>query len=322
MLRYVGRRVAGLALVLLIVLTLVFFMLRAAPGGPAEAYLGMNPTPEKVAEVERRLGLDQPIWVQYGTFVGNLLAGDFGRSLFSDRPVIEIIAERLPVTLELSLIAFVFWVAAGLLAGAVAARKRDSFLDGCVRVISVIALSIPSFWLGLVLVVVFGLYVQGVLPSSGWVRFGDDPLENLRGVILPAFALGLGSGAIIARTLRASMIDTAQADYVSFARAMGMPERRILRRITARNAIIPTATVIGLMLGVFISGTVLVENVFNLPGIGQTIVAAFKQHDYPLAIACTLITATVFLVTNLIVDLLYFVLNPRIRAGFLNGTAR
>ncbi|MDA0633285.1 ABC transporter permease [Nonomuraea sp. MCN248] len=203
MLRYVGRRVAGLALVLLIVLTLVFFMLRAAPGGSAEAYLGMNPTPEKVAEVERRLGLDQPIWVQYGTFVGNLLTGDFGRSLFSDRPVIDIIAERLPVTLELSLIAFVFWVAVGL-------------------------------------------YVKGVLPSSGWVHFGDDPVENLRTVILPAFALGLGSGAIIARTLPASMIDIAQADYVSFARAMGMPERHILRRITARNAIIPTATVIGL----------------------------------------------------------------------------
>ncbi|MEV0973507.1 ABC transporter permease [Microtetraspora glauca] len=322
MLRYVGRRVAGLALVLLIVLTLVFFMLRAAPGGPVDAYLGMNPTPEKRAEVEHRFGLDQPIWVQYAKFLGNLASGDLGNSLFSDRPVSAIIGERLPVTLELSLAAFLFWVVVGLAAGALAARRRDSFVDGLVRVGSVVALSIPSFWLALVLVVVFGLYIKGVLPSSGWVPFTEDPWENLRGVVLPAFALGLGSGAVIARTLRASMIETTRADYVSFARAMGMPERRVLRRITLRNAIIPTATVIGLMLGVFVSGTVLVENVFNIPGIGQTIVGAFRQHDYPLAIACTLITATVFLVANLVVDLLYFVLNPRIRAGFLNGTAR
>ncbi|WP_106398829.1 ABC transporter permease [Actinocorallia populi] len=322
MLRYVGRRVAGLALVLLIVLTLVFFMLRAAPGGPVDAYLGMNPTPEKRAEVEHRFGLDQPIWVQYVKFLGNLLSGDLGNSLFSDRPVSAIIGERLPVTLELSLAAFLFWIVVGLAAGALAARRRDSFTDGFVRVVSVIALSIPSFWLALVLVAVFGLFIKGVLPSSGWVPFTEDPLGNLRGVVLPAFALGLGSGAIIARTLRASMIETAQADYVSFARAMGLNERRILRDITLRNAIIPTATVIGLMLGVFVSGTVLVETVFNIPGIGQTIVGAFRQQDYPLAIACTLVTASVFLMANLVVDLLYFVLNPRIRAGFLNGTAR
>ncbi|WP_030909626.1 ABC transporter permease [Streptosporangium amethystogenes] len=322
MLRYVGRRVAGLALVLIIVLTLVFFMLRAAPGGPVDAYLGMNPTPEKRAEVEHRFGLDQPLWVQYAKFLGNLASGDLGRSLFSDRPVSGIIAERLPVTLEVSLVAFLFWVVIGLAAGAFAAHRRDSFVDGFIRVISVIALSIPSFWLALVLVVVFGLYVKGVLPSSGWVPFGEDPWNNMRSVVLPAFALGLGAGAIIARTLRASMIETARTDYVSFARAMGMSERVILSRITLRNAIIPTATVIGLMLGTFISGTVLIENVFNVPGIGQTIVSAFRQHDYPLAIACTLITASVFLVANLVVDLLYFVLNPRIRAGFLNGTAR
>ncbi|MFA1550286.1 ABC transporter permease [Actinomadura chokoriensis] len=320
MLRYLGRRVAGLALVLFVVLTLVFFMLRAAPGSPADAYLGMNPTPEKRAAVEHRFGLDQPIWTQYAKFVGNLLRGDLGDSLFSGRPVTGIIGDRLPVTLELGLLALLFWVVVGLAAGILAARRRDSFVDGAVRVFSVVALSIPSFWLGLVLVVVFGLYVRGVLPSSGWVAFGADPAGNLRSVVLPAFALGLGSSAVIARTLRGSLIETHRTDYVSFARAMGMSEGGILRRIALRNAIIPTATVIGMMVGLFISGTVLVENVFNVPGIGQTIVGAFRQHDYPLAIACTLVTAVVFLVANLIVDFLYFALDPRIRAGFLNGT--
>ncbi|MEU8802400.1 ABC transporter permease [Spirillospora sp. NPDC048819] len=320
MLRYLGRRIAGLAVVLFVVLTMVFFMLRAAPGSPADAYLGMNPTPEKRAAVEERFGLDEPIWTQYATFVGNLLRGDLGDSLFSDRPVTEIIGERLPVTLELGLLALLFWVVVGLAAGTLAARRRDSFTDGAVRVVSVIALSIPSFWLGLVLVVVFGLYIEGVLPSSGWVGFGADPVQNLRSVVLPGIALGLAAGAVIARTLRGSLIETQRTDYVSFARAMGMSERGIMRRIALRNAIIPTATVIGLMVGLFISGTVLVENIFNIPGIGQTIVGAFRQHDYPLAIGCTLVTAAVFLVANLAVDFLYFALDPRIRAGFLNGT--
>ncbi|MQW76816.1 ABC transporter permease subunit [Nocardioides sp. dk4132] len=322
MLSYLLRRLGGVVVVLLLVLTMVFLMLHATPGGPETAYLGSNPTPEKRDAVMAQLGLDRPLWLQYLTFVGSVLTLDLGQSLTTGTPVTELLGDRMLVTLELGLVSFVVWTAVGMLAGALAAARRGRLLDGVVRVGSVVALSIPSFWLGLVLVMVFGLYLPGVLPSSGWVPFTEDPVENLRSLVLPAFTLGIGAAAVIARTLRTSMIEALDADHVAFGRALGLPERTILSRLALRNAVIPTLTVLGMMLGTFIGGAVLVENVFNVPGVGQLVVTSFLAHDYPVAIAATVWTAGTFLVTTLVVDLLYFAINPRIRAQFVGGGSR
>lgn len=319
MARYVLKRLVGVVLVLILVLTLVFFMLHAMPGGPELAYLGTNPTPEKRAAVMEQLGLDSPLGVQYLAFLGSVFTLDFGTSLTTNAPVSELLMDRMPVTLELGLVSFVVWTLIGMLLGAMAAARKGGLMDGLVRVGSVVALSVPSFWLGLVLVLIFGLYVPGVLPSSGWVPFTENPLENLRSLVLPAFTLGIGAAAVIARTLRSSMITALESDHVAFGRAMGMPERSLLSKLALRNAVIPTLTVIGMMLGSFIGGSVLVENVFNVPGIGQLIVTSFVSHDYPVAIAATVWTAGTFLITTLVVDLLYFAINPRIRAQFTVG---
>ncbi|MFX0592522.1 ABC transporter permease [Melissospora conviva] len=320
MVRYLVRRLLGLTGVLVLVLTLVFFMLHASPGGPENAYLGNNPTPEKRAAVMAQLGLDQPLLTQYWHFVGSMFTFDFGNSLTTNRPVSEMLMQRIPITLELGLTSFALWTVVGLLAGAVAAARQGGFVDGLVRVGSVVALSVPSFWLGLVLVLTFGLYLTGILPSSGWVSFSEDPLGNLKSMVLPGFALGLASAAVIARTLRSSLIGELRADHVAFGRAMGLPERTILSRLALRNAVIPTLTVVGMTLGSFIGGAVLIENVFNVPGLGQLIVTSFMAQDYPVAIASTYWTAGLFLIVTLIVDLLYFAINPRIRAQFSAAT--
>ncbi|WP_110240466.1 ABC transporter permease [Nocardioides gilvus] len=322
MLSYAIRRAGGAAVVLLLVLTMVFLMLHAAPGGPETAYLGNNPTPEKRAAVLAQLGLDRPLWAQYLTFVGSILTLDLGSSLTTGTPVSELLADRMLVTLELGLVAFVVWTAIGMLAGALAAARRGRALDAVVRVGSVVALSVPSFWLGLILVLVFGLYVPGVLPSSGWATWDEGVGEHLRSIVLPAFTLGISAAGVIARTLRTSMIEALDADHVTFGRSLGLNERTILSRIALRNAVIPTVTVIGMMLGTFIGGAVLIENVFNVPGVGQLVVSSFLAHDYPVAIAATVWTAGTFLVATLVVDLLYFAIDPRIRAQFLERSTR
>ena len=322
MLAYTLRRTGGAAIVLLLVLTLVFLMLHATPGGPENAYLGNNPTPEKREAVMAQLGLDRPLWVQYGAFVLSILTLDLGSSLTTGTPVSELLGDRMLITLELGLVSFVVWTLVGMAAGALAAARRGRALDAVVRVGSVVALSVPSFWLGLVLVMVFGLYLPGVLPSSGWVGWGDGVGEHLKALVLPAFTLGLGAAGVIARTLRTSMVEALQADHVTFGRALGLGERTLLTRIALRNAVIPTVTVVGMMLGTFIGGAVLIENVFNIPGVGQLVVSSFLAHDYPVAIAATVWTAGAFLVATLVVDLLYFAIDPRIRIQFLGRSGR
>lgn len=322
MLSYAVRRAGGAVLVLVLVLTLVFLMLHAAPGGPETAYLGTNPTPEKRAAVMEQLGLDRPLWAQYLTFVGSIVTLDLGASLTTGTPVSELLGDRMLVTLELGLLSFVVWTAVGMVAGALAAARRGKSLDAVVRVGSVVALSVPSFWLGLILVMVFGLHLPGVLPSSGWATWGDGAGEHLRSMVLPAFTLGLGAAGVIARTLRTSMVEALDSDHVAFGRAMGLGERTLLTRIALRNAVIPTVTVVGMMLGTFVGGAVLVENVFNVPGVGQLVVSSFLAHDYPVAIAATVWTAGTFLAATLVVDLLYFAIDPRIRAQFLGRSSR
>jgi peptide/nickel transport system permease protein len=224
-----------------------------------------------------------------------------------------------PSTIELTLLAvFVSsLVAVGL--GMAAASRRGGRRDTAIRVGTVIAISIPNFWLALLLVLLFGLWVPGVFPSSGWVSLGSDPWQNLLHAALPAFVLGLPNLAIVTRTLRVSMLEALDSDYVRFGRSRGLGEPRLLRSLALPNAVIPTTTVIGLAVGLLISGTVIVENVFSIPGVGRLMVSSFQQKDYPVAIGATLFTAVAFIIVNLIVDMLYAVLNPRIKELYAGG---
>ena len=320
MARYVLKRLVGVVLVLVLVLTLVFFMLHAMPGGPELAYLGTNPTPEKRAAVMEQLGLDSPLGVQYLAFLGSVFTLDFGTSLTTNAPVSELLdgpdagharaGPGLVRGLDVrSACCSAPWPRPARAAcwtascGSAASWRCRSPASGS-----------DSSWSWS-----SACTSPGILPSSGWVPFTEDPVENLRSLVLPAFTLGIGAAAVIARTLRSSMITALESDHVAFGRAMGMPERSLLSKLALRNAVIPTLTVIGMMLGSFIGGSVLVENVFNVPGIGQLIVTSFVSHDYPVAIAATVWTAGTFLVTTLVVDLLYFAINPRIRAQFTVG---
>ncbi|MER5771844.1 ABC transporter permease [Streptomyces sp. NPDC001985] len=313
---HVLRRATAMAVVLLIVLTLVFFLMRMAPGSPAYLIVGADASPAEIAHVERELGLDQPLMVQYATELGRVLTGDLGESIFTGDTVSHELLLRLPITLELTLVSLLFWIPLALIAGRVAAARRDTPVDAAVRIIGNLSIAVPSFWLGALLVLLFGLYLPGVLPSSGWVGIAEDPLGHLRSLVLPAFVLGLGTFGVTANTLRVSMIESVRTDYVRFGRAMGLPERRINRSLAFRNSLLPTTAVVGQLVGVMLSGSVLIENLFNLPGMGRLLVDSIRRQDYPLAVGATLSLAVFFLLANLIVDILYAALNPRVRQKF------
>lgn len=314
---YLLRRLIALLTTVFVVVSLVFVLLRLSPGSPLYTLLGYSYSEEGRAAVAARLGLDASIPEQYVRYLGRLVTGDLGNSIFSDQPVGALVGERLPVSLELGLLAAGGWMLLGILAGAMAALRHGSLIDGFVRVASVVAMSVPSFWLGLVCVLVFGVYVVGVFPTDGYVPPGEGLVAHLSSLVLPAFVLGLPAFAVVARTLRASLLEVLDRDYVSFARAIGQPRGQLVRRIALRNAAVPVVTVMGLMLGMLVSGAVLVENVFGVPGIGQLMVDSFRRQDYPVAVGCCLAVALLYLVTNLLVDLAQFAIDPRVREGVL-----
>ncbi|MEU8249678.1 ABC transporter permease [Nonomuraea sp. NPDC048916] len=314
---YLLRRVIALLTTVFVVVSLVFVLLRLSPGSPLYTLLGYSYSEEGRAAVATRLGLDASIPEQYIRYLGRLLGGDLGSSIFSEQPVATLLAQRLPVSLELGLLAAGAWMGVGVAAGAIAALRRGSFADGLVRVVSVVALSVPSFWLGLVCVLVFGVYITGVFPSGGYVPPADGLAAHLNSLVLPAFVLGLPAFAVVARTLRGSLMEVLDRDYVSFATTMGMRRAELIRRIALRNAAVPLVTVMGLMLGMLVSGAILVENVFGVPGIGQLMVDSFRRQDYPVAVGCCLTVALLYLVTNLLVDLAQLLIDPRIREGVL-----
>lgn len=313
---HILRRAAAMAVVLLIVLTLVFFLMRMAPGSPAYLIVGADASEAEIAHVERELGLHEPLLVQYLTELGRLLTGDLGDSIFTGDPVAHELLLRLPITLELTLVSLVFWIPLALLAGRLAAARRDTPVDAGVRMLANLSIAIPSFWLGALLILLFGLYLPGVLPSSGWVGLAEDPLGHLKSLVLPALVLGLGTFGVTAGTLRVSMLESVRTDYVRFGHAMGLSERRINHSLAFRNSLLPTTAVVGQLVGVMLSGSVLIENLFNLPGMGRLLVDAIRRQDYPLAVGATLALAVFFLLANLIVDILYAVLNPRVRQKF------
>jgi peptide/nickel transport system permease protein len=309
------KRIATAFVLIWLVASIVFVAIRLVPGDPAELLLsqgGVAPDPSAVAELHEQLGLDRPFLVQYADAMRRAVTGDFGRSLQDDSPVATEIARRLPRTLELIAAAALFAVVVGIPGGLLAAIRRDSWVDRLALAQSSLALAIPVFVTGTVLVLVFAQWLHWV-PAGGYVPLARDPLRHVALLAMPALTIGLGLAATVFRMTRASVLDVAQRDYVRTARAKGVAPAQVLRRHVLRNALMPVVTVLALHLGTLLGGTVLVEYVFNYPGLSGLLVDAVNARDYPTVQGVVLVISVLFVVLNLLVDLLYAVLDPRVR---------
>jgi peptide/nickel transport system permease protein len=293
---------------------LVFLMLRLVPGTVVEQLIGADAVvkPEMVAELKRFFGLDQPWWRQYATWMGGLAHGDLGTSWRTGKPVIALILERLPVTIELTGLAVAFALLLGIPAGIVSATRRDQAIDTATRVGTLVGLSIPVFWQGTMLILFFSIYLRW-MPPVVWVDFFADPWRNVTIMVLPALCLGTASAANIARTTRACMLDVLRSEYIRTAAAKGLSDRLVVLKHALNNALIPIVTVAGLQVGILLGGTVVVEEVFTLPGVGRLVLWSIYQRDYPLTQSTILFIAVMFMTLNLAVDVLYGYLDPRIR---------
>jgi peptide/nickel transport system permease protein len=308
------RRVGAALIVLFLASILVFAGVRALPGDPALALAGENRDPAALAQIRSKYGLDQPVPVQYVKWLGNALRGDLGTSTKSGLPVTETIADRIPITLELAILSMLFAVILGVSAGVVAAVKRGSPADYATSSLALFGLSIPHFWLGLLLILIFAVKLQ-ILPASGYVPFLEDPVENLRRMVMPAFVLGTGFSAVVMRQMRSSMLESLSADYVRTARAKGLSEREVIGIHALRNSLITVVTLVGLQVGALISGAVITEQIFVIPGFGKLTIDSVLQRDFAVIQGVVLVAAAGYVVVNLVVDLLYSVLNPRIRVS-------
>ncbi len=318
MLWYVLRR-AGAALVVVFVASVVVFIaLRLLPGGPALALTAeSNRTPQLIAAINREYLLNQPLPVQYAHFVWQALHGDLGTSIHTDEPVTPTIVSRIPITGELAVLAVLFGVVIGIPTGVLAAVYRSSVWDYLANAIGLFGLSVPTFWLGLMLILFFAIRL-GVLPSSGYVSPLQDLGGNLERMVMPAFVLGLPVAAVVFRQERSAMLDALRADYVRTARAKGLGELRVVGVHALRNSLMTVITVVGLNLGALLGGAVVTEQIFVIPGFGNLIVQSIFERDYPVVQGVALVTAVGFVVVNFLVDVAYSLVNPRIR---LTGAA-
>jgi peptide/nickel transport system permease protein len=312
--RYVVVRLYSMGLTLLGLTVLVFLMLRLIPGTVVEQMIGADAvvSAAMVEQLKAFFGLDQPWYVQYGRWLGGLLQGDLGTSWRTGKPVLTLIAERLPVTIELTLMAVGFALVLGIAAGVVSAVRRDGAVDNVTRVGALLGLSVPVFWQGTMLILFLSIYLRW-MPPVVWVDFMQDPVRNLTIMLLPAVCLGTASAANIARTTRACMLDVLNSEYVRTAAAKGLVPRLVVLKHALTNALIPIVTVAGLQIGILLGGTVVVEEVFTLPGVGRLVLWSIYQRDYPLTQSTILFVAVMFMAINLVVDLLYAYLDPRIR---------
>lgn len=306
------RRLAGAFLVLVLVSLMSFALIWLVPGDPAAAFLDASATPEQVAKLRGALGLDLSLPQQMLGWYGRILSGDLGQSILLNRSVTAALIERLPVTLSLAALALAFAVFFGVAAGIIAAVNHNRWPDQAVMTTALLGLSVPDFWLGLVMVLVFAVSL-GWLPSGGFTPFMESPGQWLRGMILPALTLGLVQVGFIARMARASMLDTLSQDYVRTADAKGLAKLHVVLRHALPNAMIPILTVIGIVSGALLGGAVIVEQVFSIPGIGRLIVGAIASRDFPVLQGGLLFLAVVYLAINLVVDILYAVVDPRVR---------
>lgn len=312
MLAYAIRRMLLTVPVMLLVATGVFLLLHLTPGDPVGVMLGSDASESRRLEVRHQLGLDDPLPTQYARWLGRVVRGDLGRSIFLDKPVTIALLERVQPTLLLAILASLVAIALGLPAGVLAAQRRGSWLDLGSMGVAMIGISMPTFWLGLNLILLFAVWLRW-LPVAGYQPLSSGLWPSLRYLILPALTLGAAQAALLARMTRSMMLETLNQDYVRTARAKGLVERRVVLHHALRNACIPLLTVVGLTFAVLMGGAVVTEQIFNIPGIGRLLIQAIGRRDFPLVQGAVLVIAAIYVLINLLVDLLYAVVDPRIR---------
>ena len=311
---HLGVRFAQVIPTLLLVSVMVFCLQQLMPGDPALVLAGEERDPEVLEQIRRELKLDQPLVIQYFYWIGNVLQGDLGFSWRIRQPVTELVATKLPVTLQLASMAFVIAVCIGVPMGILSAVKKNTFWDYLANGIGLAGLSTPNFWLGIMLILLVSVHL-GWLPPSGYVPLTEDWRQSLATTIMPAFVLGNAISAVLMRHTRSAMLTALQQDYVRTARAKGVREWTVVIKHALRNALVPVVTLGALELGTLLSGAVLTEQVFSIPGFGKMIVDAVFNRDYPVVQGVVLVTATVYVMLNLLADVLYVLINPRLRGA-------
>ncbi len=297
---------------MMIVSLLTFTMIHMIPGDPAAAIAGLSATKEQVANIRADLGLDQPLMTQLARWYGNLLRGDLGRSLLLGQPVLQATMERLPVTLALAAYAMVLTLLIGLGSGIIAALKQNTWIDQAAMLFAMIGISLPNFYLGLLMIILFAVELRW-LPTGGYIPFMQDPLGWLATSTMPAVSLALLLAGLLARITRSTMLEVLRQDYIRTARAKGLPRRQVVIKHALSNALIPITTVVGIIVSLLISGSVVTETLFSIPGIGQLLTQAVLNRDYPMVQGGLLITTALLVLVNIAVDVCYAVLDPRVR---------
>ncbi|MCC6313844.1 MAG: ABC transporter permease [Thermomicrobiales bacterium] len=315
MAHYIIRRLIHSIFVIWGCATLVFFMIRLIPGDPVVQMLGPEYTPAAAEALRHKLGLDEPLLVQYTRWFGNMLTGDLGGSIASGETVVGAIRTGLPKTLSLAFVSFVIATAIAVPAGIIAALNRNRPIDYIASVVAFVGVSMPSFWFGIILILIFAVNLHW-LPAVGYAEIGKDGVvEWFRRLILPSLAIGAAYAAILMRFVRAGLLEALGSDYIRTARAKGLRNRRVVMTHALRNALIPVVTVAGIQLALLLSGTVVVETVFAIRGIGRILIGAIFDRDYPVVQGIILVIAVIFVLANLVVDIAYTVIDPRIRYG-------
>lgn len=312
MLELVVKRLISAIPTLFLVTLMVFSLQKLLPGDPITAMAGEERDPAVIAQLREQYHLNDPIPSQYFHWVGNALRGDFGTSLRTQEPVLQLIASKLPVTLELSLLAMIVALIIGITMGVLAAVKKGTWIDNGTNFLALSGISIPHFWLGVLLIMLFSVKLHW-LPASGYVPFSEDPLQNLKTMLLPAAVLGTGLSATLMRHTRAAMIAVLKADYIRTARAKGLLPKKVIMKHALRNALVPIITLTTLLFGELLGGAVLSEQVFTIPGFGKMIVDSVFNRDYAVVQGVVMVVAVGFLLMNLLADVLYVLVNPRMR---------
>ncbi len=309
--RYLARRLITTFVVLLLVSFISFCIMQMVPGDPALVMAGAAAPADEVQRIREQFGLDQPFHVQLLRWYGGMIQGDLGQSITLGRSVVAAIVERLPSTVALAGFAFVLTVAFGLVAGVISALKQDTWIDHTIMTLAVVGVSLPSFWIGLIMIIGFAVMVDW-LPAGGYVTIAENPVMWFKSLILPSIALALLQMGLLARITRASMIEVLRQDFVRTAHAKGLPRWIVVGKHAFMNVMIPVVTVIGIVFSLLLSGSVVIETVFSIPGLGRLMATSIVTRDYPVIQGALLITAAMFVLINLFVDVLYAYLDPRI----------
>lgn len=311
MTRYIAKRLIAMLPVLFLVSLVVFLIIHLTPGDPVQIMLGEEATPQNIAALRHELGLDQPLPLQFGAWFAHVVRGDLGHSIRTHQPVLEAILQRLPVTIELTFLAMIVSLIIAIPTGIVSATRRNSASDLITTTVALFGVSMPNFFLAILLIFIFALNLRW-LPPIGYTPIQMDFIANLKGMILPAITLGTAATAVVARLTRSSLLEVLNQDYIRTASAKGLSQRRVIYGHALKNAMIPVVTIVGLQVGTLLGGAVITETIFVLPGVGQLVVDSIFRRDFPLVQGVVLFISLAHLGVNLVVDVLYAFLDPRI----------